>query len=671
MMKKLVLLFAFLLLIPMYTTAEALLPTQFSHPPKTRVMIDLPDGLDADAVYNETSGIYTVTVYVESTTDEEWSRALAAGYGTQEGYLYLNYGILPPENVEKHRCQGWGDSGLTEGEMIERLSQENASAGSETITASWEIGQYFANAQMLDLIPLSQSYGALNTVRWVFDNQTSDLYESVGLVIQFKKNRQSGSIYDPDMFKAVLPLMPGENIHAEAADGTDVTVQSGKVSFICGDSSKVMRNKVYLNPLNEAWTPYLENGEAVPKFDGRYRVMNDTLNSGTDVLNTRVVRITWRDNSGAEKAVHFLTIETIRGDVKPWPAYAEFSGADGLIPVSPFPKDRVDLSLTQDISGLSISYDEENGVVRFHADQETLSKVKDKDLAQAIGSIKLTAHPDAKAFVFQTYGGIIYGPGNEFLFSDWEPEAIDPSRIVPYDQTVDAFIERRTYRLADGSTGSYYVNASEHYMPYTGWLMCYCWLKEVQEDAQEIALEYIAVEYDPVMLETITPALESDDELYKNAGKPQVILKKGGNKNHYSLHAKQYPSSGNTHYYELRLIDQYGEEAFLEGEADVYLPYPHGYTMDNCHELAIEIVHYDKNGQAIKESFSVAEGTLEPKPYGLRFTVKDFSPFVMTWEVRPDAAALPQTGDRSSLLLYTALMGMSIFGILVIKKRYN
>ena len=150
-----------------------------------------------------------------------------------------------------------------------------------------------------------------------------------------------------------------------------------------------------------------------------------------------------------------------------------------------------------------------------------------------------------------------------------------------------------------------------------------------------------------------------------------MILKKGGNKNHYSLHAKQYPSSGNTHYYELKLIDQYGDEAFLESEADVYLPYPSGYSMDNCHELVIEIIHYDKNGRAIKESFSVAEGTLDPKPYGLRFTVKDFSPFVMTWEEKADAAALPQTGDPSSLLLFTVLMSASILGMLAMKKRYN
>lgn len=665
-MKRIALLLALLMLIP--ACAAASLPTQFSHPPRERVMIDLPDGLDADAVYNETSGVYTVTVYVESTTDEEWAKALAAGYDTREGYLYLTYSILPPEHVSQYRQQGWGDTGLTEGEMIERMSKETASYGSDTITASQEIGQYFANAQMLDLIPLPQSYGALNTVRWVFGDQT-ELYESVGIVIQFKKNRQSGSTYDPDMFTAALPLLPGENIRAEASNGTKVSVQSGKVSFVCGDSSKEIQKKVYLTPPDEAWKPYFDDGREVPQSGSAYQVLNDTLASGTDALDTSVVRITWKDRSGAEKAVHFLTIETIRGNVKLWPAYARFQvGENEWKDPSPFPKERVNFSLTQDIPGLSVSYDEKTGVARFHADQETLSRVKDKDIAQAMGSLKLTADPRAEKFVFQTYGGILYGPGNQFNFTSWNPEEIEPSRIVPYDQTVDAFIDKRTYRLADGSTGSYFVNASEHYMPYTGWLMYYCWL---DENEKEIALEYIAVEYDPVMLETTTPALESDDELHKNAGKPQVILKKGGNKNHYSLHAKQYPSSGNTHYYELKLIDQYGDEAFLESEADVYLPYPSGYSMDNCHELVIEIIHYDKNGRAIKESFSVAEGTLDPKPYGLRFTVKDFSPFVMTWEEKADAAALPQTGDHSSLLLFAVLMSASILGVLAMKKRYN
>ncbi len=668
MMKKWVLLFVLLLLMPVCAAAEASLPTEFFHPPEERVEIKLPDGLDADAVYDEESGLYTVTVYVESTTDEEWAKALAAGYKVQEGYLYLNYSILPPENATKYRWQSWGDTDRTEEGMIEELSQKTFSSGPETITASQEIGQYFASAQMLDLIPVSQSYRALTNVCWGSEN-SSDCYESVGIVIQFKKNRQSGSTYDPDMFKAVLPLLPGENIRAEAATGTQATVQSGKVSFICSDSSKSMQNKVYLTPHDKAWVPYSDDGTQLPTSGSEYVVLNETLQSGVDVLNTKVVRITWKDQSGDEKAVHFLTIETIRGDLKPWLAYVSDNR------VKPFPKERVNLSLAGDIPGLSLTYDEKTGVARFHADQSTISQIKEQDLAKAVGSFKLTAPEDdrVKAFVFQTYGGTVYGPSaDEVVFYNWNQESVKTGQIVPYDQTVDKFIEKRTYHFADGSTGSYFVNASEHFMPYTGWILCYGWLDSEDEvDSKFISIEYIVVEYDPVMQETTTQALESEDELHKNAGKPQVILKKGGNKNHYSLHAKKYPSSGNTHYYELRLIDQYGDEVFLEAEADVYLPYPSGYTMDNCHELAIEITHYDKNGKAIKESFSVAEGTLDPKPYGLRFTVEDFSPFVMTWTEKPNAAAQPQTGDRSSLLLFAVLMGMSVFGLLATKKRYN
>ena len=48
--------------------------------------------------------------------------------------------------------------------------------------------------------------------------------------------------------------------------------------------------------------------------------------------------------------------------------------------------------------------------------------------------------------------------------------------------------------------------------------------------------------------------------------------------------------------------------------------------------------------QLKEAAFSVARGNLELTPYGMRLRVKDFSPFVVSWNA-PGGAAVPSTGD--------------------------
>ena len=117
--------------------------------------------------------------------------------------------------------------------------------------------------------------------------------------------------------------------------------------------------------------------------------------------------------------------------------------------------------------------------------------------------------------------------------------------------------------------------------------------------------------------------------------------------------------------YDLRLVDQNGNDVKMPEGSVVIFPYPEDITIKNAMEYLFTIVHH-----ALKDTeiFSTIENTIALKEAGLCITVNSFSPFEITWEEQPEVA-LPQTGDNSHIILWLALLALTGTAILTLKRK--
>lgn len=123
----------------------------------------------------------------------------------------------------------------------------------------------------------------------------------------------------------------------------------------------------------------------------------------------------------------------------------------------------------------------------------------------------------------------------------------------------------------------------------------------------------------------------------------------------FLVYEQKENAKANTVMYDISLKNRLGEVFTLEGEALLLLPYPIGMDKDSAAALDITIVHY---GDAVTETFSTENGTVEILAQGLGVRVHSLSPFEITWQEKPEAD-LPQTGDDSCLLFWMLMLVMT------------
>ena len=122
----------------------------------------------------------------------------------------------------------------------------------------------------------------------------------------------------------------------------------------------------------------------------------------------------------------------------------------------------------------------------------------------------------------------------------------------------------------------------------------------------------------------------------------------------------------NTVSYNIRLLDEYGNDASLPGESILCLPYPDGINKDNVNTYRITICHY---GTGNTEVFNLNDGSIEPTEQGLCIRISSLSPFDITWEQIPDNINLPKTGDNSQIGLWLALLTVAGAAMLTLKRK--
>ena len=97
------------------------------------------------------------------------------------------------------------------------------------------------------------------------------------------------------------------------------------------------------------------------------------------------------------------------------------------------------------------------------------------------------------------------------------------------------------------------------------------------------------------------------------------------------------------------------------------LPYPSGMNFREALGMQFTVEHGASTGM---EVYSTHDGSLIRTKAGLLLFTSSFSPFTVTWEVNPDTADLPQTGDNSpSVAMLMGLVVLSAAALFVLKRR--
>ena len=122
----------------------------------------------------------------------------------------------------------------------------------------------------------------------------------------------------------------------------------------------------------------------------------------------------------------------------------------------------------------------------------------------------------------------------------------------------------------------------------------------------------------------------------------------------------------NTVVYNVHLINQNGEALDLPAGAILCFPYPEGLDENSGNKYRIIIHHYADNGST--EVFKSENGDIEFTKQGLCIRVSSFSPFEISWEEQPEID-LPQTGDNSHIVLWTALLTLAGTAMLTLKRK--
>lgn len=122
----------------------------------------------------------------------------------------------------------------------------------------------------------------------------------------------------------------------------------------------------------------------------------------------------------------------------------------------------------------------------------------------------------------------------------------------------------------------------------------------------------------------------------------------------------------NTVSYNVRLVEEYGNDVSLPGESILCFPYPDGINKDNVNTYRITISHY---GTGNTEVFNLNDGSIEPTKQGLCIRVSSLSPFDVTWERIPDNINPPKTGDNSKIGLWLVLLTLAGAALLTLKRK--
>lgn len=174
-------------------------------------------------------------------------------------------------------------------------------------------------------------------------------------------------------------------------------------------------------------------------------------------------------------------------------------------------------------------------------------------------------------------------------------------------------------------------------------------------------------------VEKVKPVV-SESNLDRPVQKPHIVGPKDKDCSKWDLAITSYYQEGtNARHYELELRDENGKPVDLSEDVTIYLPFPDGYSYGD-EKTSFELRHY--TSLLYSESRPNLNGrpvTVTPTEYGLMFTTRSFSPFIVSWEKEepvPEAPAAPKTGDNTQLeLLFLLMMASGLMAAAMLRRK--
>jgi len=611
--------------------------TTLKKAPASRIICELPKGLVADVTI--TDGAIDVLIDAEKTN---WEMALAYGFQSSSGQVYLSRIIKQPDSTARQRCMGYSvDYGNPEQRLIASLQNDYQLYGANFGDAfqTYRIARYEESSGLLQPIEQADRPHGMITL-WYDDNGNMLSGEYVLTTIRFT-NLNALTVHLPKTAASSITPLAGESANDAAL-------------FSVRKENGFIRYEVTQNDRLEDYN--VSTAIAAPQIDGKdtsrwtcyYKFGHDhqvypceMYDAGQFGLNTRsailqrplysydhtqqeTFTLEWRDEQGVTQQISQLTISTVCGAPAPWLAYAP-----GWQPV---PKNRAFLAYVDPIEpGTSLTYSGETGIAHLHIDPEKLPESADYGSARYF--IHFTAPEGATAYSY-TGGNTDNGYGEYSYLFEKTSNLLSTRRRELYEEDSEGIsLFSRTVHLfetyhQEGRDLTVFMSAA---MPGE-FAVEYCvinWYRDIN-DAEPMLTEYVIFEMDDCIMQHISTPLESEDALPEKLTVPAIVIPNDNSAKEMQFVAELYPQeSDNARYYELSLLDKNGKMARLPAHCKIYLPYPEGVTADNL-EIKFSLRHLNSAHQTI-ETFSEENGRLHRSPEGLWFSPASLSPFILEW----------------------------------------
>lgn len=617
-------------------------------PAEERVHWTMADGLvfAEEPEYNPVTGAIDAVI---DTAQTDWGLVIANHYVPSNKLVdAIRFGFDMHTDADQISDVIYG-GGVQLGSIVDRLNMPDNLADAYSPSSSASIGRYEEDSKLF--FPKSNSlYNGMGLlVKWWDGNHNT-------LRVPCELLRLNVTFTDYNPVEVKLNPVPAGNMKPDyGKGGFEYEVSSGSVSYVNEQTTTegTRYETAILVPESEEdtsqWQAYVNGsplGMVDPDQSGlkrRAAVLICGVGAG-DQVQQMSFSIEWKDASGQLKALQVLKKTIHQGAPKLWPEYVD--------DLKPFPAECVSVSAVGDVDGTSMSYDPVHGIARQVVDSEMLLAAAQKtDLLPARGVTEIRFTPPAGTVKYAwmvTGNSILYGQDIATAFADIQPTPEDFTTLTSAGKQdfgrSQPFFKTKSFELADDSAAEFYFSVEPEYAgsEYGGYVHLYYWY---DAEGKILGKNYIAYTYDDVALITQTAVLEDESQLSdKNNGKKKPLIIADGKALGYGqgkldLRAERSPSSAGTHHYELCLVNDENAEVELKGKGTLYLPYPEGYDETNYADLEITIAHYNADGSAIREVFSIENGTIVPTKHGLRIEVTSLSPFVVSWK-EPQPAEL-------------------------------
>lgn len=642
---------------------------------RQRILPGLPEGMVASC--SVSAGRVDIVIDTYAT---DWDKV--ASSARKSGSLTIHPGIVKPEGMNEAAAQTdyYRRSGMTqeqtEDEIAQLLLRWGNGKGTDysCSTQGWAIGRYDEGTGLFLPEEIPEASGAGFAVRWRKRNGSSyvSYTERVRITVTYTSiipiytRRQNVGKADI----AANVRADGKSLPASSFAG--VKIQDGRIVYSLKDVQE--GSEVYTAVAAPAWLKTDAGWKAYLIREGRetelpiqsgaaYGLANKCVVISQKIESKPVIAkddwaIKWVDVQGKTHSVSYLEAQFHVDEPKLTIAYEDN--------VEPMPRGAIAWKTENAMAGLGVSYNEREGIFRLTIDENRLPENGKTDLAKPNVSVEVTAPQGAAhCTVYSLNGDVIYGDTGEAMMRLGTLSVTPGEPVAVPELTECIYFRKITATLKNAKTMNYYVSPSM-VGEYGGTTIVFEWLDSEGESIGK--KQYIALMTDSYQLvEHENPALtgEPGDPVKM----PAVHTNEGG----LYVATAQLPQMGDhVLRYEIELVDENGSKTSAEEPVRVYLPYPDGRTMEECHYDSFVVYHQLQDGSY--ETYSTENGKLTLTPQGLYMEVTSFSPYFLNWEegTAPDTAQLPQTGDPHSIAAYALLLAAcAVCMRAVIWKRVN